>query len=249
MLQITGILIALMAALIGTTGFAVVMIEADEPIILGETLDIETGMGNTGGGMSIEATITVAEPSEPHLSPLMEPDCPLPLETPEIAWEPAHAFILSLHPSIDPDWAEELARLITVYSWSSEVVERPTFWLEWRDGVWVEREGVVEEIVWSQDLDPQLLAVLCYIESSFRPITTGPAPWYCRGLFQVHYKSHKDRYGLTDITELNDPETNIRIGTDILRRYIADKGTLRGGLSRYGTDTNRVFHLYERHGS
>lgn len=172
------------------------------------------------------------------------------LPFPDVDSAPACDVIMALRPNIDPEWAKTLAEWLTEYTYHQELIVERVETLVWCD-VCEDYHTCVEyqhRKEWVQDIDPILAVCLCYAESSFNPQVTGIEPWYCCGLMQVHYPSHYKRYGLQNRSQLyEDPELNIRVGLDILRRYTADRGTLTGGLNRYGTNTGKVLRLYAKY--
>jgi len=85
---------------------------------------------------------------------------------------------------------------------------------------------------------PVLLGIaLCYVESSFNPDATNKTT-RCAGLFQLH-PMHK-------IKDVYDPAINVEWGALKLSKYCKDRGSLAGGLSRYGTAKSRVLKLYAK---
>lgn len=85
------------------------------------------------------------------------------------------------------------------------------------------------------DNEVSLGVALCWVESGFNVKATNPTT-KCAGLFQIH-----PIHGIDDIY---DPEVNVAAGADILNRYCKTRGTLRGGLNRYGTATDNVMAVY-----
>jgi len=106
---------------------------------------------------------------------------------------------------------------------------------------WANELGLLIEAEFTADRfpdvkNPVLLAIaLCYCESSFNPLATNPST-KCAGLFQLH-----PMHGYANIY---DPATNVMRGAEKLEKYIADKGSLRGGLRRYGTASGKVLRIY-----
>ena len=74
-------------------------------------------------------------------------------------------------------------------------------------------------------LPARIVGSLVYVESSCNPKAISPAG--AVGILQIN-----PRVWRHSRSELQDPETNIRIGTAILHRYVKESG-LREGLHRY----------------
>jgi len=74
-------------------------------------------------------------------------------------------------------------------------------------------------------LPSRVVAAMVFVESSCNPLAVSPAG--ARGLAQIN-----PRVWHHSVRELQDPETNIRIGTAILHRYVRESG-LREGLHRF----------------
>jgi len=81
-------------------------------------------------------------------------------------------------------------------------------------------------------LDPLLVLAVISIESRFNPIAESGMG--AKGLMQIIPKYHRARlseYG--GEAAIFDPESNIRVGTEILRDYVQRAGTLEAGLQFY----------------
>jgi soluble lytic murein transglycosylase-like protein len=82
-------------------------------------------------------------------------------------------------------------------------------------------------------LDPLLLLAVISVESRFNPIAESGMG--AKGLMQIIPKYHHaklDLYGGGEEAVL-DPESNIRVGTRILKEYVRRTGTLQAGLQYY----------------
>ncbi len=83
-----------------------------------------------------------------------------------------------------------------------------------------------------EQLQPSLiLAVIC-IESSFHPYAQSPVG--AAGLMQVMTRVHRDKYrpfGGTDAAF--DPASNIRVGIQVLKEYVKQRGSVSAGLRYY----------------
>jgi soluble lytic murein transglycosylase-like protein len=83
-----------------------------------------------------------------------------------------------------------------------------------------------------ENLEPSLiLAVIC-IESSFHPYAQSPVG--AAGLMQVMTRVHRDKYrpfGGTDAAF--DPASNIRVGIQVLKEYVKQRGSVSAGLRYY----------------
>lgn len=82
-------------------------------------------------------------------------------------------------------------------------------------------------------LDPLLIIAVMAVESRFNPIAESVMG--AKGLMQVIPRYHVDKfreYG-GEKYAVFDPETNILVGTQILKDYIAQTGSLNGALQMY----------------
>lgn len=82
------------------------------------------------------------------------------------------------------------------------------------------------------ELDPVLLVAVMSIESNFNPFAQSNAG--AQGLMQVLTRLHADKYApYGGRMAAFKPEANIRVGAYILKYYIAQAGSLSGGLRSY----------------
>ncbi len=81
-------------------------------------------------------------------------------------------------------------------------------------------------------LDPLLVLAVISIESRFNPLAQSGMG--AKGLMQIIPRFHRDKLAEHggDHAVL-DPQSNIRVGTQILQEYIHRKGTLEAGLQFY----------------
>jgi len=81
-------------------------------------------------------------------------------------------------------------------------------------------------------LDPLLILAVMAIESGLNPFAESPMG--AQGLMQVMSKIHSDKFEEAGgaKTALN-PETNIRVGAQILKDYVTRTGSIEGGLKTY----------------
>lgn len=82
-------------------------------------------------------------------------------------------------------------------------------------------------------LDPLLIIAVMAVESRFNPIAESVAG--AKGLMQVIPKYHLDKFREFggEKFAVFDPETNILVGTRILKDYLAQTGSLDGALQLY----------------
>jgi hypothetical protein len=81
-------------------------------------------------------------------------------------------------------------------------------------------------------IDPLLIIAVMAVESRFNPIAESMAG--AKGLMQVIPKYHTDKlksYGGED--SVFDPQTNILVGSQILKEYIARTGSVNSALQMY----------------
>lgn len=82
------------------------------------------------------------------------------------------------------------------------------------------------------NLDPVLLISVMAIESNFIPTVQSPVG--AQGLMQVMTSIHADKYApYGGVKAAFKPEANIRVGAYILKYFIAQAGSLQGGLRYY----------------
>jgi soluble lytic murein transglycosylase-like protein len=81
-------------------------------------------------------------------------------------------------------------------------------------------------------LDPLLILAVMAVESSFNPIAE--SAYGAKGLMQVVPRYHLERLAFHGGAEtVLDPQTNIRVGAEILSDYIRRTGSLEAGLQLY----------------
>jgi soluble lytic murein transglycosylase-like protein len=81
-------------------------------------------------------------------------------------------------------------------------------------------------------LDPLLVLAVISIESRFNPLAESSMG--AKGLMQIIPKFHRAKLALHGGDQaVLDPESNIEVGTRILREYIYRTGTLEAGLQFY----------------
>ena len=102
-------------------------------------------------------------------------------------------------------------------------------------------------------LDPLLVLAVISVESRFNPIAESGMG--ARGLMQIIPKYHLDKLAAHGGEEaVLDPESNIVVGTQILREYVRRTGSLEAGLQYYNGAawdeearyTHRVLGEYRR---
>ncbi len=82
------------------------------------------------------------------------------------------------------------------------------------------------------NLDPLLILAVMAVESSFNPIAE--SSYGAKGLMQVVPRYHVERLAFHGGAEtVLDPQTNIRVGAEILSEYIRRAGSLEAGLQMY----------------
>jgi soluble lytic murein transglycosylase-like protein len=82
-------------------------------------------------------------------------------------------------------------------------------------------------------LDPLLIIAVMAVESRFNPIAESGQG--AKGLMQIIPKYHLEKFRVYggEKYAVFDPETNILVGTQILKDYIAQAGSLNGALQLY----------------
>jgi len=82
------------------------------------------------------------------------------------------------------------------------------------------------------NLDPLLILSVMAVESSFNPIAE--SSYGAKGLMQVVPRYHSEKLAFHGGAEtVLDPQTNIRVGAEILSDYIRRAGSLEAGLQMY----------------
>lgn len=92
-------------------------------------------------------------------------------------------------------------------------------------------------------IDPLLIIAVMAVESRFNPIAESIAG--AKGLMQVIPKYHGDKlkhFGGED--SVFDPQTNILVGSQILKEYIARTGSLNSALQMYAGALNDAEDIY-----
>lgn len=81
-------------------------------------------------------------------------------------------------------------------------------------------------------IDPLLILSVIAIESRFNPFAESPMG--AQGLMQVMSKIHHDKFkSLGGVQAAFNPVANVRVGSHILKDYIARAGSVEGGLKLY----------------
>lgn len=96
---------------------------------------------------------------------------------------------------------------------------------------------LAEQSARSAGFDPLLILAMIGIESRFNPYAE--STFGAQGLMQVIGRYHGDKFDPTaDGLALLDPETNIRVGVQILREYVRRTGELEAALKLYGGESD-----------
>ena len=81
-------------------------------------------------------------------------------------------------------------------------------------------------------LDPMLVLAVMSVESSFNPRAQSHAG--AQGLMQVLTRVHAEKFmAFGGLAAAFDPVANIRVGTSILKEYLAREGSVEGALKSY----------------
>jgi len=92
-------------------------------------------------------------------------------------------------------------------------------------------------------LDPLLIIAVISVESRFNPIAESVAG--AKGLMQIIPKYHAEKFeALGGVSEVFDPETNILVGAQILKEYLARTGNLSMALQMYAGALNDDQDVY-----
>lgn len=92
-------------------------------------------------------------------------------------------------------------------------------------------------------LDPWLIVAVMAVESSFNPIAESPMG--AQGLMQVIPRFHQEKiveHG--ESASLLDPATNIMVGAQALKEYVARTGSIEAALQVYNGAANDASALY-----
>lgn len=87
---------------------------------------------------------------------------------------------------------------------------------------------LVTAVATRQGLSPKLVASIVQVESSGRPSVVSSKS--AVGLMQVHHPTWKHRWSRR---QLMDPERNLMAGTEILKQYLRESGSLDEALRKY----------------
>lgn len=89
-------------------------------------------------------------------------------------------------------------------------------------------------------VDPLLIIAMIAVESRFNPIAESVMG--AKGLMQIIPKYHSDKFQeFGGVKQVFDPETNILVGSQIIKEYMVRTGNLKPALQLYGgvsTDDN-----------
>ena len=92
-------------------------------------------------------------------------------------------------------------------------------------------------------IDPLLIIAVMAVESRFNPIAESVAG--AKGLMQIIPRYHTDKFrDFGGVKAVFDPETNILVGSQIIKEYISRTGDLNSALQLYGgasRDENDVY--------
>jgi transglycosylase-like protein with SLT domain len=95
----------------------------------------------------------------------------------------------------------------------------------------------------SVGVDPLLLIAVMAIESRFNPFAESSMG--AQGLMQVMPRVHVDKLQEgEDRSAFLDPETNIRVGAQVLKESISRAGSVMGGLQRYNGNADDPAQAY-----
>ena len=92
-------------------------------------------------------------------------------------------------------------------------------------------------------IDPLLILAVMSVESRFNPIAESVAG--AKGLMQIIPRYHSEKFQEHGgVKAVFDPETNILVGSQIIKEYLARTGNLKPALQLYGgapSDENEVY--------
>lgn len=92
-------------------------------------------------------------------------------------------------------------------------------------------------------LDPLLIIAVMAVESRFNPIAESVMG--AKGLMQVIPRYHADKFAeFGGIKMVFDPETNILVGSQILKEYLKRTGSLNTALRLYGGASSEENNIY-----
>lgn len=92
--------------------------------------------------------------------------------------------------------------------------------------------GIAHAVGRQIGLDPLLIIAVISVESRFNPIAESVSG--AKGLMQIIPKLHPEKFGNHGgESTVFDPETNIRVGTKILKEYLTRTGNLSMALQMY----------------
>lgn len=100
-----------------------------------------------------------------------------------------------------------------------------------------------EEIGEMYGICPEFLQAVIEHESGGNPRAYSGI---CYGLMQIYPKYHKDRMSRLGVTDLNDPYSNILVGTDYLAELFKEYGDPYLVLMVYNMGDSKALSLYEK---
>ncbi|MBI5496253.1 MAG: lytic transglycosylase domain-containing protein [Deltaproteobacteria bacterium] len=135
-------------------------------------------------------------------------------------------------------------RVYETQLWVGRVLQREASHLDLETRRVIAR--TVAEEAQAHELDPALLMAVMRVESRFRPGAISHRG--ARGLMQVKPSTAGElTNGTVTAKALHDPETNVRLGATLLKRFIrTHRGNLAEGLAAYNMGSRRLRHLLAR---
>ena len=106
-----------------------------------------------------------------------------------------------------------------------------------------EYQNYIYDVCSEYDISPEL--VMAMIEKESSGIATVSSPnGKCKGLMQIYDRYHQSRMTNLDVTDIYDPESNIRVGVDYLYELIISYGDVATALMVYNGDSRALEEGY-----
>jgi soluble lytic murein transglycosylase-like protein len=153
-----------------------------------------------------------------------------------VAHAPAQTALEACSPEVQNDAAASADPEIHVAPEQDAAQQALASYLARRFTIAAEAAGRIVAAAWrageDSGLDPLLLLAMISVESRFNPFAESALG--AKGLMQIIPKYHQDKLeALGGEAVVLDPETNIRLGAQILQEYVLRAGTLEAALQFY----------------
>lgn len=106
-----------------------------------------------------------------------------------------------------------------------------------------EYQNYIYDVCSEYDISPELIMAIVEKESSGIANVSSPNGT-CKGLMQIYDRYHQSRMSNLNVTDIYDPEGNIRVGVDYLYELIISYGDVATALMVYNGDSRALEEGY-----